>query len=74
MPHISALPASNASKFRVKHCFHPVRPGDAFSLTVMSFHGFGELQRSNDKLETISQILRRHMYGDMMHDAINANL
>jgi methyl-accepting chemotaxis protein len=44
------------------------------ALTIVAFQGIGALQHSNEQIETISQILRRHMYGDMMHDAINADM
>lgn len=39
------------------------------AFTVMSFAGLVRLQSSDDTLQTIAQIVQRHMEGDMMHDA-----
>jgi methyl-accepting chemotaxis protein len=40
----------------------------------VSFSGMTGLQQANDQIQTIAQIVRRHMQGDMMHDAINSDL
>jgi methyl-accepting chemotaxis protein len=39
-----------------------------------SLDGFADLQGANRQLQSIAQIVRRHMQGDMMHDAINSDL
>lgn len=44
------------------------------AFAVVSFGGLNDLQGSNEQLQKAAQIVRRHMHGDMMHDAIRADL
>ena len=44
------------------------------AFSYVSFSGLTGLQQANGQIQTIAQIVRRHMQGDMMHDAINSDL